>query len=177
MTSLRAAGPGPRTVALLIALIASLAIGCGTSTTPLPSGAPAGSPSPDAAGPAVPGDSQPHWPGSTVLAVIALGAADGEIQKAGADLQAAADKQDLKAMWGAADGLAKMIDGLMPNLDRLEDFNGTTDVSKIYRQAFPELRPGRSSSATRSRAAIRGVSWPGASRSPRASPTTRRFAC
>jgi hypothetical protein len=142
VTSLRAAGPGPRTVALLLALIASVAVGCGTSTAPTRSGPPAGSPSPVAAGPAVPGDSQPHWPGSTVLAVIALGAADGEIQKAGADLQAAADKQDLKAMWGAADGLAKMIDGLMPNLDRLEDFNGTTDVSKIYRQAFPELSAG-----------------------------------
>jgi hypothetical protein len=35
-----------------------------------------------------------------------------------------------------------MIDGLMPNLDRLEAFNGTTDVSKIYRQAFPELSAG-----------------------------------
>jgi len=89
-----------------------------------------------------PDPSQPRWPGTTVLAVIALGAADGEIEKAGTDLQAAADDQDLRKMWGAADGLAKMIDGLMPNIDRLEIFPGTQAAAAIYRKAFPELSAG-----------------------------------
>jgi hypothetical protein len=96
----------------------------------------------DAVGSLGPDGSPPRWPGSTVLAVIALGAADGEIEKAGKDLQAAADKEDLRAMWGAADGLAKMIDSLMPNLDRLEAYAGTTDVSRLYRKSFPELSAG-----------------------------------
>jgi len=77
-----------------------------------------------------------------VLAVIALGAADGEIRKAGDDLQKAADAQDLRAMWGAADGLAKMIDGLMPNLDRIESYPLTRPVGQLYRTAFPELSAG-----------------------------------
>ncbi len=103
-----------------------------------------GAPSvPPAAGTAdTPDPSQPHWPGTTVLAVIALGAADGEIEKAGADLQAAADAQDLRKMWGAADGLAKMIDSLMPNIDRLEIYPGTQPAALIYRKAFPELSAG-----------------------------------
>jgi hypothetical protein len=175
MTQPRAAGPGPRTVALHRApralrpsrpprvaagvLLALLVVACGaTSVTPSapaaagppgPSGgsgatlgplAPGGSP---AAGPAgSPDVSQPRWPGTTVLAVIALGAADGEIEKAGADLQAAADAQDLRKMWGAADGLAKMIDSLLPNIDRLEIYDGTKPAAAIYRKAFPELSAG-----------------------------------
>jgi len=101
-----------------------------------PSGSPAAGTS-DATDP-----SQPHWPGTTVLAVIALGAADGEIEKAGADLQAAADAQDLRKMWGAADGLAKMIDALMPTIDRLEIYPTTQPAAVIYRKAFPELGAG-----------------------------------
>ena len=158
MTRNRVTGPGPRTIALhhvatLIAslLLASLVIACGTSVSPPASGAsptiglpgssggglPAGSP-----GALGPDPSRPRWPGTTVLAVIALGAADGEIQKAGADLQKAADTEDLKAMWGAADGLAKMIDGLMPNLDRLDAYAGTQPVAALYRVAFPEMAAG-----------------------------------
>jgi hypothetical protein len=165
MTLDRAAGPGPRTAAqhrrtptrsrlgrglpILLACLALLGAACGNSNLrPSGSGPASTAGLPNAGGPPVaagslaPGDSQPRWPGTTVLAVIALGAADGEIQKAGNDLQAAADKQDLKAMWGAADGLATMIDGLMPNLDRLEAYAGTTDVSKLYRQSFPEISGG-----------------------------------
>ena len=77
-----------------------------------------------------------------MLAVIALGAADGEIEKAGNDLQAAADAQDLKAMWGAADGLATLMDALIPDIDRLELYCGTQAAASIYRKAFPELATG-----------------------------------
>lgn len=158
MTPNRVTGPGPRTIALqyaatLIAslLLAGLVIACGTSVSPPASGAsptiglpgssggglPAASP-----GAAGPDPSRPRWPGTTVLAVIALGAADGEIDKARADLQAAADAQDLPAMRGAADGLAKMIDGLMPNLDRLDAYEGTRPIAALYRAAFPEIAAG-----------------------------------
>jgi hypothetical protein len=172
MTRHRAAGPGPRTVALQrvprrhvsdhlravvgFVLLTLLVAACGgTSVTPsgpavsagpklgpaAPSGtAPSGSP---AAGTSdTPNPSQPRWPGTTVLAVIALGAADGEIEKAGADLQAAADARDLRKMWGAADGLAKMIDSLMPDIDRLEIYPATQPAAAMYRKAFPELSAG-----------------------------------
>jgi hypothetical protein len=164
MTPQRAAGPGPRTVALprvirsragrilagprpaLVAgLLAILVAACGSTTLPsrspfviTGSAAPSGAPASGAA----PGASQPLWPGTTVLATIAMGAADGEIQKAGADLQAAVEKQDLRAMWGAADGLAKMIDGLIPNIERLEIYEGTKEAAAIYRKALPQLSAG-----------------------------------
>ena len=148
----RAAGPGPRTAALhraaplfaLLALVVAL-IGCGTSGTSAPSGTSSISTQPPQATPGGsggPGPTPPRWPGTTVLAVIAMGAADGEIQKAGNDLQKAADTEDLKAMWGAADGLAKMIDGLMPNIDRLTSYPLTKPVGDLYAQALPEISAG-----------------------------------
>lgn len=173
MTRNRVIGPGPRTIALhhaatLIAslLLAILVSACGTPVGPSASGPsptiglpgasggglPAGSP-----GVAGPGPTQPRWPGTTVLAVIALGAADGEIDKARADLQKAADAQDLPAMRGAADGLAKMIDALMPNLDRLDAYDGTRPVAALYRAAFPEISAG----ATQLRDAVAAGDGPG----------------
>ena len=173
MTPPRAAGPGPRTVALhrvrsiLAAGLLTLSVAACASSATGPSGGPASPPptlgpagpgassgpssstgtppvggSGPAGNPASPDASQPRWPGTTVLAVIALGAADGEIQKAGDDLQAAAASRDLKAMWGAADGLARMIDALMPNLDRLDVYEGTKPVEALYRKAFPEISAG-----------------------------------
>jgi hypothetical protein len=144
----------------LVAAVTFVAVACGsgpgpsgnagpiaTSSTSGPSGI-AGGPSPAAggslppAGSPGPAGSQVRWPGTTVLATIALGAADGEIRKAGNDLQAAAASEDLKAMWGAADGLAKMIDGLTPNVARLEIYPETQAAAAIYRKAFPELASG-----------------------------------
>ena len=145
----RVAAPGPRTVTLprrrsrlLACLVVGLLVAACGSTSPS-----AGSPSVPAsvappAGSGAPGASQPLWPGTTVLATIAMGAADGEIQKAGIDLQDAVEKQDLRAMWGAADGLAKMIDGLMPNIERLEIYEGTKPVAEIYRKALPQISAG-----------------------------------
>ena len=169
MTRLRATDPSPRTVALhrvtqtaVSLLLALLVVACGTSGSPA-SGAPRVPASPTvgpsiasspgatsaitsspvvAAGSGVPDPSQPTWPGTTVLAVIALGAADGEIQKAGVDLTNAAAAHDLPGLRGAADGLATMIDGLMPNLDRLDVYPGTQAVAALYRKAFPELAAG-----------------------------------
>lgn len=181
MTRNRVTGPGPRTIALhhvatLIAslLLASLVIACGTSVSPPASGAsptiglpgssggglPAGSP-----GALGPDPSRPRWPGTTVLAVIALGAADGEIQKAGADLQKAADTEDLKAMWGAADGLAKMIDGLMPNSTGSMPTPGPSRSPRCTGSPSRRWPPGRSSSAMRSPQVTQRASRPATSRS------------
>ena len=169
MTSRRVATPGPRTAILPrvsrlcgAVLLALSVAACGATSLPSRSPFTLGSPAPSSAtapgssaapsvGPAAsgaptgtggPSATAAAWPGTTVLATIAMGAADGEIQKAGADLQAAVEKQDLKAMWGAADGLATMIDGLMPNIERLEYYEVTRPAAAIYRKAFPELSAG-----------------------------------
>ena len=169
MTQARATGPGPRTGALqvparggrisktvrggtIVLALAIVAAGCG-STASGSAGPAAASARPSvpvdalgSGGPAVPGGSPdgtpPPWPGTTVLAVIALGAADGEIQKAGNDLQAAAAAQDLRAMWGAADGLAKLTEGLLANVDRLDLLPATQPVAALYRKALPEIDAG-----------------------------------
>ena len=164
MSRVRAAGPGPRIVArhrvtqtAVGFVLALLVVACGTAGPPAsdarsvpasPTVRPSIASSPIASSPAVaggsgvPDPSQPTWPGTTVLAVIALGAADGEIRKAGVDLTNAAAAHDLPALRGAADGLAAMIDGLMPNLDRLDVYPGTQPVAALYRKAFPELAAG-----------------------------------
>ena len=152
MIRARVADPGPRTATLhraapilaVIAVVVSL-VACGTATPSGPSGTSSISTQPPQATPGGSGGPEPtppRWPGTTVLAVIAMGAADGEIQKAGVDLQKAADTEDLKAMWGAADGLARMIDGLMPNIDRLTSYPLTKPVGDLYAKALPEISAG-----------------------------------
>ena len=122
-------GPGPRGNSSVL-------------TSGAPTASTAAAASADPGGSAGPEASAARWPGTTVLATIALGAADGEILKAGIDLSRAADQQDLKAMWGAADGLAKMIDALTPNIARLEVYAKTQPAATLYRKAFPELAAG-----------------------------------
>lgn len=144
MIRTRAMVPGPRTIAqssavqnvLLVVVVAATVLGCGPSA---PSGTTAsaspgvGAGSPDPSG---------RWPGTTVIAVMALGAADAELQKAGVDLQAAVEKQDLAAMKGAADGLANLIDKLTPQIERLEGYPVTARAGTLYRTAFPPLGAG-----------------------------------
>jgi hypothetical protein len=74
--------------------------------------------------------------------MIALGAADAEIGRGGADLQAAVGREDLRAMWGAADGLAKLIDANTANIAALERDPATKGAATIYGKAFPELSQG-----------------------------------
>ncbi len=137
--------PGPRTIArsstlrrvLLVLIAAMTVVGCGPSAPPSGSNAaPAsgvGLVSPEPSG---------RWPANVVSAVLALGAADGELQKAGTDLQKAADTQDLAAMRGAADGLATLIDKLTPLIERLESYPVTAQAGSLYRTAFPQLGTG-----------------------------------
>lgn len=157
MTVHRAAGPGPRNAAphsalrrglpgmtpvAIGTLILAILTGCGEAS-PVTSASPSAGASGSGSGSSLaPGQTPPAWPGTTVLATIAFGAADGEIQKAGVDLAAAVERQDLRAMWGAADGLAKLIDGLTPNIERLESYPVTAAAGAIYRKALPELAAG-----------------------------------
>ena len=133
-------------VAVLL-LVALLVTACGAvSGTPSP---PAGSAvTPSEASPsgdgtvATLGPKATPWPGTVVEAVVFLGKADLEIQAAGADLGAAAAYQDLKAMWGAADGLATLVNRLETQVPRIADYPETAAAAKAYDAAFPGMLAG-----------------------------------
>jgi hypothetical protein len=74
--------------------------------------------------------------------MIALGAADAELAKAGADLQAAVQREDLVAMRSAADGLATLVDRLLPDIDDLDAEPTTKPIAAIYHASFPEISAG-----------------------------------
>jgi hypothetical protein len=82
------------------------------------------------------------WPGPVVEAVMNLALADVEIQKAGADLGAAAAYEDLKAMWGAADGLATLVKRLQAEVPRIADYPESAAAAKAYEAALPDMLAG-----------------------------------
>jgi len=120
----------------LAMLVVTLVAACAGSTSPSPSG-------PDGTAPeATPGPKATPWPSSVIEAVLALAAADAELWKAGADIARAADAKDVKAMWGAADGTVKLIDGLMLNVAALEAYPHTQPFGAAYRASFPVMLEG-----------------------------------
>lgn len=150
-------GPaGPRTnrtrqagrplVAVAVVAFAVLVAACGSNAPASPGGGPT-SPISSPAGSGVvdplgPGASIRRWPSRTVDAMVALGTADEQIANAGADLQAAVQREDLAGMWGAADGLAKLIDAQLPNVAELAKDPATQAAGAIYQGAFPEISAG-----------------------------------
>ena len=114
-------------------VIAALVGACGpalnVSTVP-----PAGSAAP---GEASPGPNPTRWPGGTVTAVVALGAADRDIATFLATYQAAIAQSDVRAMWGAADGFVTTAESLLPNIDRLDEYGPTQGLAAEYRAAIP----------------------------------------
>jgi len=144
---------GGGSLAALVLLVALLVAACGAATSSAtpgasPSGATGASASPD--GSEAVGPRPTPWPGGVVEAVVLLGKADAEIQKAGGDLGAAAASEDLEAMWGAADGLAPLLEKMQGQVDRIRDYPETADAAKAYDAALPDMVAG----ATGIRAAI-----------------------
>ena len=137
---------GPGLAACILALATAGRVACGDSDGAPRSATPSvqapGVPQSSAGSPDGPAPSPTRWPGSAIAAVVALGAADNEIWKAGTDLGLSAETEDLQLMWGAADGLARMIEGLTPNVDRLQSFDYTAPLAEKYRAAFPVILQG-----------------------------------
>jgi hypothetical protein len=131
-------------VATLALLAVLLIAACVATATPTPSGSAApASPgaSPSADGSAI-APSPTWWPGGVVEAVLNLGKADAQIQLAGGDLGAAAANEDLEAMRGAADGLAILVERLIPQIDRIRDYPETAPAAAAYDAAFPVMLEG-----------------------------------
>ncbi len=74
--------------------------------------------------------------------MVILAKGDLEIQAAGADLATAASNQDLKAMWGAADGLATFVERLQVQVPQLAAYPVTADAAKAYEASLPALLAG-----------------------------------
>jgi len=123
-------------LALVALCVALLVAACGATTV-----TPSASPSPSDRGGGLAPSATP-WPGGVVEAVIILGKADAEIQAAGADLGAAAAYQDLEAMWGAADGLATLIEKLQRQVPRIADYPETAPAAAAYAAALPDMLAG-----------------------------------
>jgi hypothetical protein len=141
-------------VGVVLLLLAALVAACGAATaSPSPSAPPqastglggsgsaSGGSGADGAGRTLKPGATP-WPGNIVEAVILLEKADLEIQAAGADLGAAAAYQDLKAMWGAADGLATLVARLQTIVPRIAGYPETAAAAKAYDAALPDLLAG-----------------------------------
>ena len=129
--------PAARLAVLLGLVIGLVVLACGTSGPTGPSAAP-GNSGAVASGAADSGGPNPtRWPGGTVTAVVALGAADRDIATFLATYQAAVAKSDLKAMWGAVDGFVKTAESLLPNVDRLDEFGPTKPLAAQYRASIP----------------------------------------
>jgi hypothetical protein len=128
-------------VAAVLLVLAVLVGACGAATvtsSPASPGASAGG-TPIGGGPA---PSATPWPGDVVEAVVILGKADAQIQAAGADLGAAAAYEDLDAMWGAADGLATLLERLQTQPPRIKDYPETAAAAAAYEKAFPDMLAG-----------------------------------
>jgi hypothetical protein len=144
---LRRSGVATLVAAVVVALLVAACGGTTSSASAGPTGAPslstdtAGSSSPGSSE-AVAGPSPTPWPGSVVEAIVLLGKADLEVQKAGGDLGAAAAYEDLKAMWGAADGFVPVLEKMQAQVDRIRDFPEAAAAVAAYDKALPEMLAG-----------------------------------
>ena len=145
-------GPASAVLACLV-LVGALIAACGPSG---PTGsAGVGSPSPVA--PSSPGTSgstggarATPWPGNSVLAIEALGVADGQIGAAVTDLNLGIDEEDLVRMREAADGLSHLGDDLLPNMVKLRLNPAMVPFADKYEAAITSI----DDAATRLRDAI-----------------------
>ncbi len=117
---------------LLLVIVAALLAGCGGAT-----------PTPTATGGAgTPGPRPPSWPGTAVLAIVKLGGIDGEIAKAGRDFITASEVKDVALMWGAADGLTKVIGDLDLSVEHLAAWDRTAVLAGHLATAYPLMLDG-----------------------------------
>lgn len=78
------------------------------------------------------------WPGNAVLAIEALGVADGEVREAMGDFSRGVETEDLPLMRQAATGLAD-IGVLLRNVERIEVYEPMRPLAAQYRAAISEI--------------------------------------
>lgn len=101
----------------------------------------------------VPEPSPTRWPGDILEAVIKLGLLDTQVQAASTDLAAAADAEDLKAMYAATDKLVGISEELQFQAGRIADYPAMKAAADAYAAALPDMLAG----AKQARDAITGA--------------------
>lgn len=143
--------------ASILLVVTLLLAACGSGAgSPSPT-TEAASPAPSASGDVAERPEPTRWPGGVIEAVLILAKTDKEIETAGNDLRAAAASEDLEAMWGAADGLAILLEKLPQQVDRIRDYPVTAAAARAYDAALPDMLAG----ATKIRDSIRAGDGPG----------------
>jgi hypothetical protein len=136
-------GPGRASVVLSLASVVLGLTLVACASTPPPASTTAGSllGSPPAGGPS----GSPvgtFWPERVPPAIVALGAGDNEIRKAGVDMAAAVDAQDLRRMRGVADGLANLTAALLPHAQAVSGYAPFGDLGRRAVTALTHLHDG-----------------------------------
>ena len=132
---------GPMRASVVLSL-ASVVLGltlAACASTPPPSSTAAGSP--PAGGPSE-SPVGTFWPEQVPPAIVALGGGDNEIRKAGVDMAAAVNAQDLRRMRGVADGLANLTAALLPHAKAVSGYAPFGDLGKRAVTALTHLHDG-----------------------------------
>ena len=136
-------GSGRASVVLSLASVVLGLTLAACASTPPPSSTAAGSPpgSPPTGGPSE-SPVGTFWPEQVPPAIVALGGGDNEIRKAGVDMAAAVDAQDLGRMRGVADGLANLTAALLPHAKAVSGYAPFGDLGKRAVTALTHLHDG-----------------------------------
>lgn len=128
----------PALAALGVVVLAVLAacVPGGPSTSPASSAA---SPS---AGTSSPGPKPTNWPTGVIEAAIALGVADTDFAKIGADLEAAIAAGDLEALLSVVTNVIEFLEGNAVNIPRLRGYPATETLGNGLAPAYATMLEG-----------------------------------
>jgi hypothetical protein len=119
---------------LLLAAVPAAIMAC-SGASPGPTGSVA--PSTGNAGPR-----PTHWPSEVVESTVALGLADSEFVKVGADLKAAIDSRNMETLLTSAKDVEAFLTGNRKNVPRLQGYGETKDVGDRLAAAYDQMIAG-----------------------------------
>lgn len=122
-----------------VALAGCMIAACAGPQPPAPTPSPPAIGMPSGTSPAV---TTARWPPSVIGGVLRIGAADGEIRKAGDDLQRAAAAEDIRLLYASAGGLARLADAAIGSARALEAYPPMKSLGEKLRLAYTEMRAG-----------------------------------
>ena len=128
-------------VALPLVALAAIVVGC-TATPSTPASTDSGAFATDGPQGTGPTPVPTAWPGPVVAAVIALGAADGQFQSMGNDLQTAVDDNSPQEMLLAVQSGLTFLPGNQQNIPHLQGYSITKDLGDALAKAYADMIAG-----------------------------------
>ena len=119
---------------LLLAAVLAAIVACG-GASPGPTGS--GAPTAGNVGPR-----PTHWPSEVVESTVALGLADSEFVKVGADLTAAVDSGNMENLLTSARDVEAFLTGNRKNIPRLQGYGETKAVGDRLAAAYDQMIAG-----------------------------------